>query len=95
MAPEHRTSVDTTNNVVRKVVAATGAISTVAGNGAAYYSGDGGPATNAELVYPPGVAVDAAGNLYISDLNNVVRKVVAATGIITTVAGNARRRLFG
>src|ERR1022692_1870230 len=79
---------DTANNVMRKVAAATGIITTVAGNGAAYYSGDGGPATNAQLVYPPGVAVDGSGNLYISDLSNVVRKVAAATGIITTVAGN-------
>src|ERR1022692_533431 len=79
---------DTANNVIRKVAAATGIITTVAGNGAAYYSGDGGPATNAQLVYPPGVAVDGSGNLYISDLSNVVRKVAAATGIITTVAGN-------
>ena len=79
---------DTANNVIRKVAAATGIITTAAGNGAAYYSGDGGLATNAQLVYPPGVAVDGSGNLYISDLSDVVRKVVAATGIITTVAGN-------
>src|ERR1022692_381452 len=79
---------DTANNVIRKVAAATGIITTAAGNGAAYYSGDGGLATSAQLVYPPGVAVDGSGNLYISDLSDVVRKVVAATGIITTVAGN-------
>src|ERR1019366_7104167 len=79
---------DTANNVIRKVAAGTGIITTAAGNGAAYYSGDGGLATNAQLVYPPGVAVDGSGNLYISDLSNVVRKVAAATGIITTVAGN-------
>jgi len=79
---------DTGNNVIRKVAAATGIITTVAGNGAAYQSGDGGPATNAQFVYPLGVAVDGSGNLYISDLTNVVRKVTAATGIITTVAGN-------
>jgi uncharacterized protein (TIGR03437 family) len=62
-------------------------ISTVAGNGGAGYSGDSGPATQAQLKYPAGVAVDAAGNLYIADAGNArVRKV--ANGIITTVAGN-------
>jgi hypothetical protein len=62
-------------------------ISTVAGNGVAGYSGDGGPATSAELNNPYGVAVDAAGNIYIADtLNNRVRKVTP-NGTITTVAG--------
>jgi len=79
---------DAANNVIRKVAAATGIIATVAGNGAAYYSGDGGPATNAQLVSPLGVAIDGSGNLYVSDLSNVIRKVATATGIITTVAGN-------
>ena len=77
------------NNRIRKVDAATGAITTVAGNGNQGYSGDGGPATGAELYYPDGVAVDAAGNLYIADAyNQRIRKVTAATGVITTVAGN-------
>jgi len=62
-------------------------ISTVAGDGAAGYSGDGGLATSAALNAPFGVAVDAAGNLYIADTsNNRIRKV-AANGTITTVAG--------
>ena len=53
------------------------------------YSGDDGPATAAELDYPHGVAVDAAGNLFIADYdNNCVREVNIATGVITTVAGN-------
>lgn len=78
---------DTTNNLIRKVTAVTGFINTIGGNGAAYYSGDGGPAIEAQLVYPAGVAVDVSGNLYIADLSNVVRKVVAATGVITTLAG--------
>ena len=83
---------DTGNNVVRKVTAATGIIATVAGNGSAGYSGDGGPAASAELNLPTGVAVDGSGNLYIADLqNNAVRKVAAATGIITTVAGLTTR----
>ena len=80
---------DTDNNVVREVVKATGDIITVAGNGTAGYSGDGGPATAAELNGPDGVAVDSAGDLFIADtVNNVVREVVKATGDIITVAGD-------
>ena len=79
---------DTGNNRVRKVAAATGQITTVAGNGTAGYSGDTKAAVNAELSRPTSVAVDSAGNIYISDTgNNVIRKVTAATGIISTFAG--------
>jgi sugar lactone lactonase YvrE len=80
---------DQNNSRIRRVDAATGVITTVAGNGVAGYAGDGGPAASASLAYPHGVAVDAAGNLFVADLNNNrVRKVDAATGVITTVAGN-------
>ena len=80
---------DTDNNVIREVVKATGDIITVAGVGTAGYSGDNGPATAAELNDPNGVAVDAAGDLFIADTNNnVIREVVKATGDIITVAGN-------
>jgi sugar lactone lactonase YvrE len=80
---------DTGNNVVRKISAANGTITTVAGNGTAGFSGDGGAATSAELNLPQGVAVDSAGNLYIADGNNErIRFVSAATGTITTIAGN-------
>ena len=80
---------DTGNNVVREVNASTGAITTVAGNGTAGYSGDNGPATAAELASPAGVAVDSAGDLFIADTgNNVIREVNLSTGMITTVAGN-------
>ncbi len=75
---------------VRKVSAATGIVTTVAGNGTAGSSGDGGPATSAQIDQWR-VAVDGAGNLYIDDYANsgiVIRKVTAATGIITTIAGN-------
>jgi sugar lactone lactonase YvrE len=76
------------NNAIRKVDA-TGIISTVAGNGTQGYSGDGGLAISAKLYGPAGIAVDAAGNLYIAEeVNNTIRKVTAVTGIITTVAGN-------
>ena len=72
---------------VRKVDPA-GTITTVAGNGSFGFSGDGGPATDAELSYPLGVAVDAAGNLFIADVwNQRIRKVDAA-GTMRTVAGN-------
>ncbi len=80
---------DVYNNRIRKIAASTGVITTVAGNGTAGYSGDGGAATNAELNYPSGVAIDGAGNIYIVDGSNfVVRKVTASTGIISTIAGN-------
>jgi sugar lactone lactonase YvrE len=80
---------DYANNRIRKVTASTGIITTIAGTGTVGFSGDGGLPTNAELNYPEGVAVDAAGNVYISDtFNELVRKVTASTGIITTFAGN-------
>ena len=66
---------DTDNHRVRKVNAA-GTISTVAGTGAAGFSGDGGPASEARLNLPYGLAVDSAGNVYMADLgNNRVRRV--------------------
>ncbi|MBI4552859.1 MAG: choice-of-anchor D domain-containing protein [Candidatus Latescibacteria bacterium] len=72
---------------IRKV-APNGIITTVAGNGTASFSGDGGPATAASLNNPEGIFSDGPGNLYISDYNNNrVRKVDAATQIITTIAG--------
>jgi uncharacterized protein YjdB len=78
---------DDQNNRVRKINTA-GIISTIAGNGTAGYSGDGGAATAAELQSPWGVAVDGSGNVYIGDWgNNRVRKVNAA-GVITTLAGD-------
>jgi gliding motility-associated-like protein len=79
---------DYNNNRIRKIDAA-GKISTVAGNGMAAYSGDGGLATSASLNLPTGVTTDAAGNIYIADRNNYrIRKVNASTGFITTVAGS-------
>jgi sugar lactone lactonase YvrE len=79
---------DPANNRIREVMAGTGIISTIAGNGTAGYGGDGGLATNAELQSPVGIAIDSSGNLYIADQgNNVIRKV-ATNGTITTVAGN-------
>jgi uridylate kinase len=79
---------DTENNRVREVVAGSDTISTVAGTGSVGYSGDGGPATQAALSHPAGVAVDSQGNLYFSDqYDQGVREVFGSTGAITTVAG--------
>ncbi len=80
---------DASDNRVRKVTAATGVITTVAGTGASGFNGDGQPATAADLNNPTGVAVDGAGNLYIADTyNNRIRFVAAGTGQISTVAGS-------
>lgn len=76
---------DSYNNVVRKVNV-SGIITTFAGTGTAGYSGDGGYATSAKLLGPVGVAIDVLGNVYISELNNIIRKV-SPSGIITTFAG--------
>jgi sugar lactone lactonase YvrE len=85
---------DSNNNRIRRVTAA-GVISTVAGTGTAGFNGDAGPATAAQLNTPSGVAVDAAGNLYIADTsNNAIRKVTPG-GVIRTVAGNGTRGFSG
>ena len=80
---------DTGNNVIRKVAASTQVISTIAGTGSAGYAGDNGAATGATLNGPLAVALDSSGTLlYIADTgNNVIRKIVLSTGVITTVAG--------
>jgi trimeric autotransporter adhesin len=78
---------DSGNCVVREIVASTGIINTVAGNGACNYTGDGGLATSATLAFPNGVTLDGPGNLFIADGNNVIRRVDATTKIITTYAG--------
>ena len=81
---------------IRKVAAATEVISTVAGNGSQGYSGDGGPATLAQLSTLGGLAADPSGNLFIADnFNHRIRMVSAATGIITTVAGTGGVGHFG
>jgi sugar lactone lactonase YvrE len=78
---------DRGNNCIRKV-AADGSISTIAGNGTFGFSGDGGPAFSAQLNSPIGVALDAAGNIFIADTGNDRVREIASDGVIRTVAGN-------
>ena len=73
-------------NRVRRV-STLGIITTVAGTGTAGFSGDGGPATAAELARPHGLALDLNGNLYIGDCDNYRIRRVSSLGVITTVAG--------
>jgi sugar lactone lactonase YvrE len=81
--------------VIRKVNP-QGVISTVAGTGGTEgYAGDGGAATKAALMAPLGVAVDAAGNLYIADYYGWIREVNASTGVISTLAGNGTNGYSG
>ncbi len=87
---------DTENFRVRKISAVGGVITTVAGNGRQGFSGDGGAATAASIDSPSGLAVDAAGNLYIADTHNHrVRRVAAATGVMTTIAGTGAETFSG
>jgi uncharacterized protein (TIGR03437 family) len=79
--------VDQLNNRIRKV-ATDGTITTVVGTGSPGYTGDGGPAAEAQLNFPTGIAVDHSGNLYIADNHNSVVRRVTAAGLITTIAGN-------
>lgn len=80
---------DESNSLIRRVDALTQEITTVAGDGAADFYGDGGPATAAALNFPADVEVDGDGNLYISDSGNSrIRRVDAGTGDIATFAGD-------
>lgn len=77
----------TTSQVLK--IDQNGLLTLVAGSGVSGFSGDGGPATNASLANPLGVAVDGRGNIFIADqANNRIRKVAAGSGTITTYAGN-------
>jgi len=80
---------DSYNNRIRKIDAETGIITTIAGTGESGYSGNGGPAVNASLNGPTGLAVDSNGNVYFSDYgNNCIRSINANTGVIMDVAGD-------
>ena len=76
---------DSMNERIRRVDP-TGTITTVAGTGIGGIEGNGGPATSAQLAFPTAVAVDPAGNLYIAEYGNIVRRV-DTHGVITTIAG--------
>ena len=79
--------VDEGNNVIRRVDHTTGFITTVAGTGTAGYTGDGGAATSAKLMYPFGVALDVNGNLYIADSYNSRVRAVNEQASAITVCG--------
>ena len=78
---------DTGNNFIRKIAAATGLVSAVAGNGQPGSSGNNGLATSAQLNGPTGLAIDAAANLYIADTGNAAVRLVNVQGNISTVVG--------
>ena len=84
---------DMGNSVIRKI--SNGIVTTVAGNGRAGFSGDGGAATIAQLFSPDSLAVDNFGNLYIADVGNQRIREVLANGTITTIAGNGIRGYSG
>ena len=86
---------DSGNNVIRKVNASTGVITTVAGTGPGGDTGDGGPATQAKLATPNGVFVGSDNSIYIADLNNNRIRKVSTSGTISTIAGNGVRGFSG
>ena len=84
------------NHCIRRVDRETGVIATIAGTGAEGYSGDGGPATEATFNQPYSLQVDGKSDVYVVDrLNYVIRKIDAATGIITTIAGTGEQAYGG
>jgi sugar lactone lactonase YvrE len=96
-------TVDQDNNVyissydsstIRKVNS-SGVISRIAGNGGAGYSGDGGPATDAQINSPQGLAVDSDGNIYVADTGNQRVRKIDSSGTISTFAGNGVTNFFG
>jgi DNA-binding beta-propeller fold protein YncE len=87
---------DTFNHCIRRIDARTGVISTIAGTGERGFAGDDGPATRAQMNEPYGIVIDRAGNLYVADrLNGRVRRIDAATGIITTLADDGLKEPNG
>ena len=72
-----------------------GVVTTIAGTGEAGYTGDGGPATEATLNTPHGIAVDAESTIYFSDVGNFVVRMIDPDGIITTVAGTGQEGFAG
>ncbi|MCA9067579.1 MAG: hypothetical protein KDA84_01565 [Planctomycetaceae bacterium] len=87
---------ETTNHVIRRLDPRTGKLTTVAGSGKKGYSGDGGPATSAQLNEPYEIRFDKNGNMFFVEMqNNLVRRVDAETAIISTVAGTGQKGFSG
>src|SRR5438552_9047598 len=86
--------VDAGENRIRRVDGATQVMTTAAGNGSCCFSGDGGPATSADVHFPYGIALDSGGNLFIANESRVSR-VDTSTGVITRVAGADRPQSLG
>ena len=85
--------VERLNHVIRRVNRQTHIITTIAGNGVAGFSGDGGQATQAMMNQPHSIQFDRAGDLYICDiLNHRIRKVTIRTGVMTTFAGTGEKK---
>jgi len=86
---------DTHNHRVRRIDAATGIITTIAGTGTPGFSGDNAPATSAQLSLPTALALDTTGNLYLADTGNHRIRKISTTGIITTIAGTGTQGFSG
>ena len=86
--------VDSGNHRIRRVDSA-GMITTIAGTGQLGYSGDGAPAVSAQMLFPTGIEVDVAGNLYIADTDNHRIRRVDRSGTITTIAGTGEQGYSG
>ena len=82
------------NHRIRRIDA-EGVITTIAGTGERGFGGDGGPATEAQLNFPEGLAVDGSGNLYVADSLNYRIRRIDAEGVITTIAGTGGRGFSG
>lgn len=88
----HLFVVERDNHVIRRIDMKTGIISTVAGTGTAGFSGDGGPATQAQFRQPHSIAFDAAGQLLVCDIgNHRIRRIDLSRGTIATFAGTGER----
>ncbi|MGA3017034.1 MAG: putative Ig domain-containing protein [Bryobacteraceae bacterium] len=85
---------DPGNNRIQQI-SPSGILTTIAGNGIAGFSGDGGPAVNASLNNPYALALDSAGNIYVADTNNLRIREITTDGIISTIAGSGGSGITG
>lgn len=79
---------DMCNNRIRKITWSTRTITTIAGNGYCYLSGDGGPATSASLCDPIGIVMDASDNIYVTETGNHRVRKITSVGIISSILGS-------